>query len=54
MQLIIMPTALSCQSLLVAVVVIFVVASQGSEATQADGIGEEDLSPSIHPHLWAE
>lgn len=46
-----MPNASSFQSLLVAVVVVFVVASQRGEATQADGIGEEDLSPSIHPYL---
>lgn len=35
----------------VAIVVIFVVASQCVKAAQADGIGEEDLSSSIHPYL---
>lgn len=35
----------------VAVVVIFVVASQSGEAAQADGVREEDLSSSIHPYL---
>lgn len=54
MQLVIKWNALSFQSLPVAVVVIFVVASQGGEATQADGIGEEDLSSSIHPYLRTE
>lgn len=53
-QLIIMPTALFFQSIPVAVVVIFVVASQGSEAAQADGIREKDLSSSIHPYLRTE
>lgn len=38
----------------VAVVVIGIVASQSGEAAQADGIGEEDLSSSIHPHLEGE
>lgn len=35
----------------VAVVVIGVVAPQSGEAAQADGIREEDLSSSVHPHL---
>lgn len=35
----------------VAVVVVVVVAAQGSQAAQADGIGEEDLRPSVYPHL---
>ncbi|KAG7253105.1 hypothetical protein CRUP_008987 [Coryphaenoides rupestris] len=26
-------------------------ASQGGEAAQADGVGEEDLSAGVHPHL---
>lgn len=39
------------QSVPVTVVVIFIVASQRSQATDADGIGEEDLSSSIHPYL---
>lgn len=41
----------SFQFLPVAVVVIFVVASQCGKAAQADGIGEKDLSSSIHPNL---
>ena len=36
---------------LVAVVVVLVVTPQSSEAAQADGVGEEDLGPGIHPHL---
>lgn len=39
------------QSVPVTVVVIFIVASQRSQATDADGIGEEDLRSSIHPYL---
>lgn len=35
----------------VAVVVIIVITSQSSQATQADGIGEKDLCPSIYPDL---
>lgn len=35
----------------VAVVVIFVVAPQSSQGAEADGVGEEDLGPGIHPHL---
>lgn len=35
----------------VAVVVVVVVAPQGCQAPQADGVGEEDLCASIHPHL---
>lgn len=35
----------------VAVVVIVVVTPQSGQAAQADGIGEKDLRPSIHPHL---
>lgn len=35
----------------VAVVVIIVITSQSSQTTQADGIGEEDLRPSIYPDL---
>lgn len=38
----------------VAVIVIGIVTSQSGEAAQADGIGEEDLSSSIHPHLEEE
>lgn len=41
----------SLQSVPVTVVVIFIVATQRSQATNADGIGEEDLSSSIHPYL---
>ena len=35
----------------VAVVLVFVVASQRRHGAQADGVGEEDLSPRIDPHL---
>lgn len=35
----------------VAVVVVFVVASQGWQAAQADGVGEKDLAAGVHPHL---
>lgn len=28
-----------------------VVTAQRSEEAQANGVGEEDLSPSVHPHL---
>lgn len=35
----------------VAVVVVVVVTPQSGQAAQADGIGEKDLRPSIHPHL---
>lgn len=35
----------------VAVVVIVVITSQSGQTTQADGIGEEDLRPSIYPDL---
>ena len=47
-------TAVLYQSPPVAVVVIFVVASQCSEAAQADGIGEKDLRSGIHPYLRTE
>lgn len=47
-------TASLSQPTPVAVVVIFVVAPQGSEAAEADGVGEEDLSPGVHPHLRRE
>lgn len=42
------------QVLPVAVVVVVVVAPQGCQAPQADGVGEKDLCASIHPHLQAE
>lgn len=35
----------------VAVVVVVVITPQRSQAAQADGIGEKDLCPSVHPHL---
>lgn len=35
----------------VAVVVVFVITSQGGEAAQADGIREKNLGSSIHPYL---
>lgn len=35
----------------VAVIVVFVVAAQSCQRPQTDGIGEEDLGASIHPHL---
>lgn len=37
--------------ILVTVIVVFVVASQSSQRPQTDGVGEEDLGASIHPHL---
>lgn len=40
----------------VAVIVVGIVTSQGSETTQADGIREEDLGSCVHPYLkdkWA-
>lgn len=37
--------------LLVAVVVEAVVAAQRREGPQADGVGKENLGPSIYPHL---
>lgn len=40
-----------CIDSLVAVVVEAVVAAQCSKSTQSDGIGEEDLSAGINPHL---
>lgn len=51
MHLDVMPTALSFRFLPVAVVVVFVITSQSSEAAETNGIGEENLSSSIHPHL---
>lgn len=35
----------------VAVVVVFVVASERGEATQTDGVREKDLRACVHPHL---
>lgn len=35
----------------VTVIVVGIVTSQSRETAQADGIREEDLSSSIHPHL---
>lgn len=37
--------------LLVAVVVVFIVASQGWQTANAHSIGEKNLTRSIHPHL---
>lgn len=54
MQLTIISSVLTFRSLPVAVVVILVIASQSREAAQADGVGEEDLSSSIHPYLRTE
>lgn len=42
---------LHTQHLLVAVIVVVVIAAQRREEAQANGIGEEDLSACIHPHL---
>ena len=39
------------QCLLVAVVVEAIVAAQGGESPQADGIREEDLCPCVNPYL---
>lgn len=36
----------------VAVVFVLVVAPQGCHGAQTDGIGKEDLSAGINPHLW--
>ena len=47
-------TIIQFKPLPVAVVVIFVITSQGGQATQADGKREEDLSSSIHPYLKTE
>ena len=39
---------------LVAVVVVLVVASEGRQRAQTDGVGEEDLGTSVHPHLQTQ
>lgn len=40
-----------CTNLLVTVVMEAVVAAQRSQGAQSDGIGEENLSAGINPHL---
>lgn len=35
----------------VAVIVVFIITSESSQASNADGIREEDLGACIHPHL---
>lgn len=42
------------QGLPITVVIITVIAPKSSQTSQTDGIWEEDLSPSIHPHLREE
>lgn len=39
-------------TILVDVVVVGVIASQCDERTQAQTVGEEDLSGRVQPHLW--
>lgn len=43
--------ACECMFLLVYIIVVSVVASQGYERAQAQSVGKEDLSCCIQPHL---